>query len=399
LKALRQEFKGDVQAYGIGGPRLAAEGQRQIVDARELLSMGFGEIIARLPKIFGALRKVESEARAERPDVAIFVDYPDFHFRLAKRLSRLGIPLVYYIPPKIWAWRKRRVRFLKRFFSRILCILPFEEDFYSRASISARYVGSPLQDELPLEATREQARAKLGLKPDELVLAVLPGSRPSELKRHSDVFLDAAVILAENLAKNGRLAPERKLQVLLPFAETSSLEAMSARVEGWKKVAGERARLLELRVSRGDSAWAMRAADVGLIKSGTSTLEAALLNLPHVIAYRPNALTCFIVLDLIRYRRPVGLSNLVAESVAGRIDDPKLRARLFTELICCDVTPEKLAEELEALFGETEKLRMVKSALELVQGAVLRNRESPSLVAAREVLGVARVSAIGDGSQ
>jgi lipid-A-disaccharide synthase len=129
LKALRERSSEPIEAFGIGGPKLAAAGQRQVFDAREMLSMGFVEILGRLPKILTALKRIEDEARALRPDVAVVVDYPDFHFRLAKRLAKQGIPLVYYIPPKVWAWRRGRVKFLKRFFRKILCILPFEVRF------------------------------------------------------------------------------------------------------------------------------------------------------------------------------------------------------------------------------------------------------------------------------
>ena len=387
LRALRRESSEEIDAYGIGGPKLAAEGLRQIFDARELLSMGFVEILGRLPKILSALRKIEGEARAERPDVAVLLDYPDFHFRLAKKLSKMGIPLVYYIPPKIWAWRKGRVRLLRRFFKRILCILPFEEEFYRRAEVSARYVGNPLQDELPLQATRKEAREKLGLAPSDRVLAVLAGSRPSELQRHLSLFLDSSGRLAQRLERRGLLLPGQKLHVLLPFAGTSSLEQMRDRVEQWRGSSALGGNL-ELRLSQGDSAWAMRAADAGIIKSGTSTLEAALMGLPNVIAYRPSSLSCFIVRHLIRYRRPVGLSNLIAESRTGRVDDPKLRARLITELICSEVTVEALSSELEELFWDSSKSRQVRSALDLIRAAVLQRNESPSLLAAREILEV-----------
>jgi lipid-A-disaccharide synthase len=396
LHALRAETREKIEAFGIGGPKLLAQGQRQIVDARELLSMGFVEIIGRLPKIFSALKAIEREAIREKPDVAVFVDYPDFHFRLARRLARLKIPLVYYIPPKVWVWRKGRIHFLKKYFARILCILPFEEDFYRQSSVPVCYVGNPLQDELPLNATREEARSKLGLSQADHVLAILVGSRPTELKRHLEVFMDGALKTAVKLAQRGVLKDSQKLQLLLPFAATSELDGLRAQVtrlaESLKARHGENAQIpIEIRISQGDSAWVMRAANVGLIKSGTSTLEAALLDLPHLIAYRPNEFTCFIVKKVIGYNGPIGLSNLVAGA--------KLQPYPITELNCSAVTAESIASELDLLFDdrgqESERSKSVKATLKKIQSVVLKGGESPSRVAAREVLAVIAENAGG----
>jgi lipid-A-disaccharide synthase len=116
--------------------------------------MGFLEVASRLPKIFESLNRVEKASLDRKPDVAVVVDYPDFHFRLAKRLKKQGVPVVYYIPPKVWAWRKGRVKFLRKFFSRVLCIFPFEEKFYRTENVPVKYVGNPLLDELPIHATK-----------------------------------------------------------------------------------------------------------------------------------------------------------------------------------------------------------------------------------------------------
>lgn len=377
LRALRELSSDPIEAFGIGGPALKKEGLRSVVDARELLSMGFIEILGRLPKIFRALKRVEAAARASRPAVAVFLDYPDFHFRLARRLGRIGIPLVYYIPPKVWAWRKRRVFFLKRYFKKILCILPFEEKFYADSDVPASYVGSPLQDELPLGLSREEARSRLSIGAAEKTLAVLAGSRPAELKRHLELFLDGAEETAKVLRARGQLSGSGTLLVLLPFATTADLPVLRARVEAWQS-RGQR--VIRIRISEGDSGSIMKAADVGLIKSGTSTLEAALLGLPHVVAYCPNALTCFIVKRLIRYQGPIGLSNLVTGS--------KCEPYPISELTCSDVTPQSLARELVPLFSESADRARVLGAVEAAKRAVLRDGESPSHRAAREILSV-----------
>ena len=205
------------------------------------------------------------------------------------------------------------------------------------------------------------------------------GSRPVELKRHLEVFLDGAELTAERLG--------RKLKVLLPFAATSDLSMERARVDAW---AAAKPRKITLQVSQGDSGWVMRAADAGLIKSGTSTLEAGLLGLPHVIAYRPNEFSCFIVKHLIRYQGPIGLSNLVAGS--------KTKPYLIPELTCSGVTAYAVAEELVKLLTDTPQLREMKSTLQKIQAVVLAGKESPSRIAAREILLVAQESRAMKGS-
>ena len=320
LRALRA-IDPSIEAFGIGGPKLQAVGLRSIVDARELLSMGFFEIFARLPRILRALRRLRKEAAREKPDIAVVIDYPDFHFKLATRLKRLGIPVVYYIPPKVWAWRKSRVKFLRRFFVKLLCIFPFEEEFYRREEVNARYVGNPLMDELPLGLDQAEARRKLGLGP-ERVLVAMPGSRPSEIKRHLELFLDSIVAF--------QLRAEGSWQALMPFPENGDLGPIRKRIAEWERA---KSRRIKLRLSQGDSPLCMLAADVGVIKSGTSTLEAGVLGCPHVIVYKPNGFSCFVFKHLIRYRGPVGLVNLVA----GSHERPD-RPYVAEELLCKQAT-------------------------------------------------------------
>ncbi|MEO5971672.1 MAG: lipid-A-disaccharide synthase, partial [Bdellovibrionia bacterium] len=182
LNALRARLPAGTQlkTYGVGGPKLQSAGLRAVVDTRELMTMGFVEVLWRLPKIFRILKRVAEAAKQDPPDVAIVIDYPGFHFRLARQLKKLKIPIVYYIPPKVWVWRKHRVRFLKSFFDKVLCIFPFEELVYRDLDLPVKYVGNPLLDELPLGLSRAAARAELALFDEDRVLVVMPGSRDSE---------------------------------------------------------------------------------------------------------------------------------------------------------------------------------------------------------------------------
>ncbi len=225
-----------MSAFGIGGPALQAAGLEPIVDARELLSMGFSEVLSRLPRILRALARIEDASRERKPDLAIVIDYPDFHFRLARRLKRQGVRAVYYIPPKVWVWRKSRVRVLRELFERVLLIFPFEAPFYQSSGVPFRYVGNPLLNELPLGRTRDEARARLGL-PEEgaRTLVLMPGSRPAEVKRHLELMLDATVRAAAVLRQKGALGRDERLIVGVAFPETADRAAMEARLAGWSR--------------------------------------------------------------------------------------------------------------------------------------------------------------------
>jgi lipid-A-disaccharide synthase len=386
LLALKKQcdLRGEpLEAFGIGGPQLAKAGLDISVDARELLSMGFLEIASRLPKIFHSLSRLEQEAAKRKPDVAVVLDYPDFHFRLAKRLKLQGVPVVYYIPPKVWAWRKGRVRFLKKFFAKILCIFPFEEAFYSDEKIPVEYVGNPLLDELPLSSSKKDAREKLKIATSEKVLAVLPGSRPAELKHHLELFLDGAQLSATQLLATGILGDKERLTVLLPFPLTSELEPLQKRVHSWE--CEQRHLMLQIRISQGDSAWALLASDFGLIKSGTSTLESALLGCPHVIVYKTNRLTEFLVRQVINYWGPIGLSNLVAGAKKEPFPIPELTGK--------EVTARTLAKVLTGFFQEGALAKEVREVCLKVRQLMVAGREgiSPSETAAKEILKVARI--------
>jgi lipid-A-disaccharide synthase len=390
LRALRAEG-GEVQAFGVGGPKLQDAGLRAVVDAREMLAMGFLEVIGRLPRILRSLRTVTEAAAAERPDVAVVIDYPDFHFRLARRLKTLGIPVVYYIPPKVWVWRKKRMRVLRDSFARVLSILPFEVPFYEQEHVPVKYVGNPLVDELPLRLTREDARARIGLDEGQKVLVLMPGSRPSEIKRHVELLLDAATRAAAVLRSKNVLHDPERLIVLMPFPVTSELAQVRDQVDAWLRRSSGRVPgfILDVRVSQGDAPECLVAADAGLIKSGTSTLEAALLGCPHGIVYKPNWLTAWAFKHLVRYKGPVGLSNLVAGW------SPE-RPLLVHEILCGDASVSSLSEEMVSLLSDPLRARELREGFlilrEKILGGALGSHISPSTLAAREVLAVVRES-------
>ena len=381
LRAILAERGETVDAFGVGGPRLQGQGLRAVVDARGLLSMGFAEIVGKIPRFIAALGRLESAARAERPALAVVIDYPDFHFRLARRLRRLGIPVVCFIPPKVWVWRKSRVRELRELYTRVLSILPFEEEVLRAEGVSVRYVGNPLVDELPLQLSREEARRALGLSAADRILAMMPGSRPSELGHHLVPMLDAAESVGKSLRAQGRLAAEARLHVLIPLPATAEAGPVRETVQAWGARAGDR--VLEIRVLEGRSAEVLVAADAGLIKSGTSTLEAGVLGCPHLIVFRPNFISSTIFHSFIRYPGPIGLVNLIGGFFG------KTRAEcVVPELITFEVTAEAMARELLPLFVDEARIRAQREFLAEVRRRVVGDGESPSRKAAREVLDV-----------
>ncbi len=382
LQVLLSESGESLDAFGVGGPKLQAAGLRVVVDARTLLSMGFVEILGRLPRILRSLKLIAETAERENPQVAVVVDYPDFHFRLARRLKRSGIPVVYLIPPKVWVWRQGRVAKMRELFRQVLCIFPFEEAIFTRLGMPVTFVGNPLVEELPMHLSKAEARLRLGIDSASRrsVVLVMPGSRPSELKEHLDLMLEACEAAARAIGK--------EFLVLCPFALTADLGELEAKLAPWR--AKRPGSMIEVRFSQGDAHEAMAAADAGLVKSGTSTLEAGLMSLPHAVVYRPSRTTEFIFKRFIRYAGPVGLVNLVAHP-----DGPAGRAPyLCRELLMDQATVENLSSELQTLLVDESTLARMREGFQALR-ARLRvgpGAPAPSRRAAEQVLNIARAA-------
>ena len=384
LRALKKSLPDqELEVFGVGGPQLRSAGLEATVRAEDLSVMGLTEVLLHLPRVFKALRSVFQAAALKKPDLAIFLDYPDFHFRLAKGLKKQGIPMVYYIPPKIWVWRKNRIQFLKRHFVKILSILPFEEDYYRDEKIPFLFVGNPLVDELPWSLSRADARSQLALDEKDLVLVLMPGSRPAELRAHFSLMVEAARLIAVELREKQKLLKDQTLKVRVPFPRGVAIEPFESELrrmgmESW----------VEFRLSEGDAHRCLIAADVGLIKSGTSTLEAGLLRCCHVIAYRPSVVTGWVFKNLVRFRGPVGLVNWVAGWKPGE-------ALAVPELLCERATPKNLAAEALNLFLSPQKRAQMESAFDRARKATGVSEsgvatESPSHRAAQEILKILR---------
>lgn len=349
----------DVQFAGIAGPAMQAEGCEAWAASEELAVMGLAEVVRHLPRLRRVMRALEQRLAASPPDLYIGIDAPDFNLRVERRVRPGGLRTVHYVSPSVWAWRPGRVQVLREACDHVLCLLPFEADFLRGHGIAATFVGHPLADDLPADPDPATARQILGLPAAGPVVALLPGSRASELSRLGPVFAATAAWLA------GRVP---NLTAVVPMATP----ALRRRFGGlWSPAAtgGADVRLLD-----GQAQAAMAAADVVLLASGTATLEAMLINRPMVVAYRLAPLTYGLLkgLRLVRVEH-FALPNLLAGE------------RLVPELLQSAASPEALgAEVLRWLESPDARVRLRRRFTEL--GTVLRRQASDR--AAEVVLGM-----------
>jgi len=327
VRALARRLAVDVEAFG--GPALEAAGARVLDRMEDYSVVGFVEALAKLPAHLRLLRRAAEAFRARRYDLAILVDYPGYHLRAAEAAARAGVPVLYYVAPQLWAWGAGRVRRLAAV-RRLAVILPFEETFFRARGVAATFVGNPLLDRPPAPSRAEAQRA-LGLDPARAVLALFPGSRAQEVSRLWPRFREAA-----------RLVLERRPEVQVVVA---------TRPGGRYPSPGP------MRIHQGDARAVFAAADAGLCKAGTTTLEAALADVPMVIAYRLHPVSFAIGIRLLQVPR-VGLVNLIAER------------EVAPEFLQSAATPGALARAVEPLLDRDG-------------AAAVRQREGLALVRAR----------------
>jgi lipid-A-disaccharide synthase len=358
-RALRQLSPG-LRLTGMGGSHMAAAGMEVIVDPTGQAAVGTSEAVGRVPALYRAYRVMGRRLLADRPRALVLIDFPEFNLRLARRARRAGVPVVYFIPPQLWAWRAGRVRQMARRVKRVLAVFPFEPPLYERARVPVTFVGHPLLDVLPLDLTRDEARRRIGVDPGHALIGLLPGSRPGEIERLLPSMLDAARRLA---------ADDGRRRFVLGLAPTVAREQvatiLSAAGPGIPPIDLVSGRTYEL----------MSAADTLLIASGTATLEAALLGTPMVICYRVSRLTELIARALTRVQW-IGLPNLVS----GRAVVP--------ELIQGEVTGARLAEEAARLLDDPVAATAQRAAFKDLRARL--GEPGVGLRAARAVLDTAR---------
>jgi lipid-A-disaccharide synthase len=350
-----RKLRPGLRAFGVGGPALRAAGLETLYPAEEISVMGLVEVLPRIPRLLAILGGLVRAARERRPRVALLVDLPDFNLRLAAKLKRQGVKVVYYISPTIWAWRKRRTAQIARVTDRMLCILPFEPEAYRGTGVQARFVGHPFA-ERPLPAPRSAYRDALGLARDRTTIAIVPGSRPGEIARLLPHMLDAAERLR---------ASHPDAQFVLPVAPTLDRALLAPYLAAHA--------MLDLKLVDGRTEEAVGASDAALVKSGTATLEAGLMNRPMVVTYRMSWLSYLIARLLVKLTH-VALVNLLV----GR--------EVVPELIQGEATGEKLAAALEQVLAQGPAREAQLAGLLEVR-ATLGEPGAPERVA-REVLEV-----------
>ncbi|CAN7450366.1 lipid-A-disaccharide synthase [Pseudorhodoferax sp. LjRoot39] len=316
LDGLRARWS-DMQSMGIGGHQMQARGFEPWWPSETLAVRGYLEVVPHLRRLLAIRRELGDRLLRERPDIFIGIDAPDFNFGLEARLRTAGIPTVHFVSPSFWAWRAKKVETLKRSADHVLCIFPFEPELLAAHGVPATYVGHPLASVIPLEPDRAAARRQLGLADETCVVAVLPGSRGSEVQQMGARFFAAARTL---------LRSRPALQFVVP-----AVPSQEAEIRRLADAAGLGARL---QVVRGQSHTVLAACDVALVASGTATLETALYKRPMVIAYHMNRLSYWLMRG--RNLMPwIGLPNILCQGA------------VVPELIQDAATPQALAAALE----------------------------------------------------
>ena len=334
-----------LEVYGIGGPRMQAEGMRSDWPMETLSVRGYVEAIKQLPAILKLRKELIQNLTGEgRPDVYLGIDAPDFNLGVELHLRKAGIPTLHFVSPSIWAWRAGRIKKISQAVERMLCIFPFETEIYDRAGVASTYVGHPLASEIPLEPNTNQAREKItniqklpSHALDGIVIAVLPGSRSSEIELIAPVFFETMELLAERLKG-------QKLHFLIPVATPR----LRAPLEGLLIQTKTKNPDIQIHLLDGMADEVLEASDVVLIASGTATLQAALWKKPMVISYKVPWLTAQIMKRQ-GYLPYVGLPNILC----GEFVVP--------ELLQDDATPQKLAKALQVWLDNPGKVAELKA--------------------------------------
>jgi lipid-A-disaccharide synthase len=343
----------DLRIAAVGGPSLRATGAEIIRDIGELSAMGFAEVVRQIPR----LRRLELELRAfldeARPSVVVPVDYPGFNLRIAAHAKRLGIPVVYYVSPQIWAWGGGRLSRIARVVDRMIVVFAFEERIYRRAGVPVEFVGHPLLERLPRAPGREEARADLGLAGEAPVLGLLPGSRSQEVRRILPVMLATA----------------RRLQREFPALETLVSVAASVPASEYAGATGEG---VAARTVAGPADAILAAADVLLVTSGTATLEAAVMGTPLAVLYRTSWPTWMLGRLLVRIPR-ISLVNIVAGE------------DLVPEFLQGHARPDAIATYVQALLADPDRRALLAERLRSLRtrlGGVGASRRAARIILA-----------------
>jgi len=348
-----------LECFGVAGPKMVAAGCEAWADSEQLAVMGLAEVVAHLPRLLRLRAALRRRLRAARPDVFIGIDAPEFNLRLAAQLRARGIRTVQYVSPQIWAWRQGRVQGIARACDLVLCLLPFETEFYTRHGVHAVFVGHPLADQIPLAVDREAARRELGLSAAPLI-ALLPGSRLGEVTRLAAPFAAAAAFLHARRPGWQFVAPMASVPVRAAFVkETAQVPELPA-----------------IHLLDGQAQRALAACDAAIVASGTATLETLLSGRPMVVAYRVSLLTAFAL-------RTLGLVKVRYFSQPNLLTSRPLVPELFQEQVSGATLGEALLKELE----DSDHVRELTTEFAAVHRALRRDGAARAAEAVLNLVG------------
>lgn len=347
VRQLKEKYS-DIQFSGIGGKKMQKAGVNLIQDLSKLNVMGFTEVFFHIYTLIKIFRQMERHLRETKPDLLILVDYPGFNLRLVKSAKAMGIKVLYYISPQIWAWKPGRIKTIQENVDVMAVILPFEKKIYDEANVEAYFVGHPLVDTVKTNLSDKEVREKWKLPLDKKIIGLLPGSRQGEIRRVFPVMLGAAELLSE-------LDPE--LVFVLPIAPTLSAADLLPYMKDIK---------VKIHFISSDHYDVEKTCHSLMITSGTATLEAACLGKPMVIVYKTSFLNYFIAmrLALVKY---IGLSNLLANKM------------LVPEIIQSDLTPENLFAAMRRFLDDPQYYHSVEEQLSAVREILKKDASDKSL--------------------
>ena len=341
ISSLQQRLTASAQTasfFGMGGERMKAAGLECVVRAEEMAVMGLTEVVLHLPRIWREYCKLKKSIRDRRPSVAVLIDFPEIHFRLARELHRLGVPVVYFVSPQLWAWKKKRIRLVQKYIDKMLVIFPFEEAFYRERGVEAEFVGHPLAELVLPPISRTEFATQNSLDPAKTWIGLLPGSRPKEVRDHLPTMMQAARRLVGGC------------EFVVPLAPTLNA---GQREEVWRLVQAYSGGLA-VRLVDGAHATLLHAR-ASVVASGTATVEAALIGNPFVVVYRVSALTFAIAKRVVTVPH-VAMANLIA----GK--------RIVPELIQNDFTAKNIVQEIERLLPDGPPRQSMMEELGRIRG-------------------------------
>jgi lipid-A-disaccharide synthase len=358
-KALK-ELEPGIELYGLGGKRMAESGVNLFRDVTKHAIVGVFEGIMSYPRLISTFFFLLAEIKRLKPDLVILIDYPEFNLRLAKRVKRAGIPVVYYICPQVWAWRQYRTKTLARYVDKLFVILPFEEEYYRKHNVKAQFVGHPVLDSLDESPPPASLRQELGIPPENRIIGLLPGSRRAEVKRLFPVLKESAKLIQRKLPNTSFVVG------LAPQIKESKLHLSDKDVK--------------VHISR-NAREVMRSSDLLLTCSGTATLEAAVLGTPMVILYRVNILTWMLFINLLSTRH-MGLCNILAgRRVVPELIQWRARAHKVANCVIEMLQSPQLPEIRKSLLAIRDKLGKPGASMRAAKAIIefLRKTSPPSL--------------------